>query len=191
MASPLLRPSFGDALNSGFRSALPMLGVIVLLLIGYFAFAIVFSIVAAILSFAGEIGAGIAVLLFVPALLYLACRLSILVPVVAVDQTRNPITAIGRSWQLTGGNVLKIFLCMLVFIAFFLVLYGVVFGMFWGSLSQLAVTDPTQVVGSFAMFFVVIFIAMIFSAIVSSAFMSVLHSALSDTAGEKLEDTFG
>ena len=136
-ASPLVEPDIGTSFSAGFRGALTMVGVTVLLLIVYFAVALVMGLASAALSSVGDLlGAGFAILIL-PVAIYLMCRLSILLPVVAVDGVRNPVTAIGRTWALTRGNALAIFLSLLAFVVVAIVVFGVMFVFFAGSMQGL------------------------------------------------------
>src|SRR5690606_8987105 len=110
MASPLSRPPFGQAMGDGFRAAPALLLLLLVLLLVYFAAALVIGVVGGVLSAAGEWGSALLLLILVPALIWLGCRMSLLFAVVAVDKVRNPFAAIARSWQLTRGHALTIFL---------------------------------------------------------------------------------
>jgi hypothetical protein len=108
LASPLEETSFGGALSRGFKSALPFLGIAVLFLLGYIAVVMRLAAVAGGVALAddtaGGLAGGLVALLFLSVLIYLACRFSVLVGVVAVDQVFNPIAAIRRSWSVRGAR---------------------------------------------------------------------------------------
>ncbi len=108
MATPLRDPGFGDAVATGVRRAPTLLGVFVLLLLGYVIAALLFAILAGVLSLLGAVGAVISVVATVGALFYVVGRLAVVIPVVAVEDIGNPISAIKRSLALTRGYVLKI-----------------------------------------------------------------------------------
>jgi len=55
-------------------------------------------------------------LMLVVILIYAAVKFSLIAPVIAIDEERNPIAALVRSWRLTKGNSLRIF-------GFFLLLF--------------------------------------------------------------------
>ena len=82
-ASPLQRLSFGDALNAGFRSALPMLGVMVLLLIVYFVCALVLGLVIGLIGAISTTLAGLLGILLIPVGIYVMCRICTINAVVA------------------------------------------------------------------------------------------------------------
>lgn len=132
-ATPLERISFGEAFGRGLKSGLTMLGIMVLFLIAYVVVLLVMMLVGLILSFLGTLGGILTALIAVAGVAYFACRFSVLIPVIVVERTYNPITAINRTWQITSGKVLSILVvlvvatvaAMIVIIPVFLILGGV------------------------------------------------------------------
>lgn len=192
LASPLEEPSFGGALSRGFKSALPFLGITVLMLLAYIAVLAAFAAVTGGASLAGDTAGGVAAVLlalpFLPLLIYLACRFSVLVGVVAVDQVFNPITAIRRSWSVTGGKVLSILLAFLGFIAISAVIIGLPFALMFGAASSSG-SDAAMGVGvlaSLLLFFPLIIVYTLFA----SAFSSALHAVVTEGGAERLEEVF-
>ena len=193
LASPLEEPSFGGALSRGFKSALPFLGITVLLLLAYVALLAALAAVTGGASLADETAGGmvggVLALLFLPVLIYLACRFSVLVGVVAVDQVFNPVTAIRRSWSVTGGKVLSILLAFLGFIAISAVIIGLPFALMFGAAAS---SEPGSAAGmgavaaSLVLFFPLIIVYTIFA----SAFSSALHAVVTDGGAERLEEVF-
>lgn len=192
LASPLEEPSFGGALSRGFKSALPFLAITVLLLLGYIAVLVALSVVTGGAALAGDTAgglvAGVFALLFLPVLIYLGCRFSVLVPVVAVDQVFNPITAIRRTWSVTGGKVLKIFLALLGFIAISGAIIALpvvfMFGTLDASGSDSAASLALLII--FPLFFVLFVVYTIFA----SAFSAALHAVVTGGGAERLEEVF-
>jgi hypothetical protein len=187
LASPLRSADFGSAFGAGMRSAPTLLAVMVLFLIGYFVGALAIGALTAALSSLGTAGAAVSVLLFVIVLIYLACRLTLVFPVVPVDGVRNPITAIGRSWSLTRGNVLPIFLAMLVLIAITLVLVAILVAPVFGSLSDLGPTS-TPPIGAMIFLFLGGAVLSVVLAVTYAAFWAALHARLAGR--EPLSETF-
>lgn len=192
LASPLEEPSFGGALTRGFKSALPFLGITVLLLLGYVALLMALAAVTGGAALAGDSAGGmmggLLVLLFLPVLVYLGCRFSVLVAVVAVDQVFNPFTAIRRSWSVTGGKVLAIFLALLGFLLLSSVILGLPVMLMFGAASA---SGPDSVAGagvalSLLLFFPLIIVYTIFA----SAFSSALHAVVTGGGAERLEEVF-
>jgi hypothetical protein len=193
LASPLEEPSFGGALSRGFKSALPFLGITMVMVLGYFAVLMAFATVAggALLAWdtAGGLAGGLLALLFVPVAIYLVCRFSVLVAVVAVDQVFNPIAAIRRSWSVTGGKVLAIFLALLGFIAISVVIFALPVMLMLGTPAP---SGPDAGIGfgvvvSLLLFFPLIIVYSIFA----SAFSSALHAVVSGGGAERLKEVFG
>ena len=121
--------SFAVSLGAGLRGALPMLGVMVIYLIAGIGGGVVFTLFAAGLVAATQ-SMGLNFLLGMALLLgffYLFARLSLVLPVVAIDEVRNPIAAIGRAWKLTAGNSVKVALTWALALIAITALYFLVF----------------------------------------------------------------
>lgn len=103
-------PSIGDAIGTGIRGVPTMFGAVILLVIagivGGLLFGLIFGAVAAGLN-SGVLTVLLAIASFVLIILLYA-RLSMLTPVIAIDEERNPIRAISRSWSMTGPAMVKI-----------------------------------------------------------------------------------
>lgn len=195
-ASPLKKAPFADALGIGFRSGLPMLGVYVLLFIAYVILAIVFGIaVAAIGAVAGEsVAAILAIIVAVVGLTYALTKISLIAPVVAVDNVRNPITAITRSWSMTKGATLKMFLVYVALGIVATIAFGALFApMLSGLTSAATMGQPPDIggmVGQFAFIFVGLLILSVVFSLAVSALIASIHSQLTPDAGERIGDTF-
>ncbi len=198
MASPLQRLTFSEALSAGMRSALPMLGLIVILMIAYFVVALVVGLLVGILSIAGQAGMAIGMIAVFIGAAYLACRLATVNAVIAVEGVGNPLTALSRGWNMTRGNVLTIFLALLGFcvvaIVLILLIAAPFFSMFTAA-SAMAV-DPSAAppempgVGTFAFVGIAALVVGVILSISGSALMSVIHAELSDASPRAAEDVF-
>ena len=116
-------PSVGAAMTAGLGAILPLFGVLVLVLVAGFVVALVFGIAiggAAMGTQSSAVGV-IAGLAMLAGVIYLALRLSMTLPAIAIEDHRNPITALRRSWDMTRGHVLRL-------LALF-VIVGVVMGL--------------------------------------------------------------
>lgn len=194
LASPLEEPAFGPALRRGFKSALPFIGIALLLLIVYAV------LMAASLAVAGALGAvaggsigGLAgTLLILLAALYLACRFAILVPVVAVDEVYNPVTAIRRSWAVTQGKALSILLALLGFGAITLVVLGLPLLMIIGAATGLeGGGEPSAgAIGVIIIAGLALIPLFMAYSIYASAFTASLHVEVTDGGAERLEEVF-
>jgi membrane-anchored glycerophosphoryl diester phosphodiesterase (GDPDase) len=76
----------------------------------------------------------------VVAILYLYTKFSLTVPVIVIEDVKNPLHALGRSWSLTKGNSVRLFLFyVLIFVAFIVV--AMVLGIVGGVLGLIAGTE--------------------------------------------------
>lgn len=189
MASPLQRLNFGDAFNVGLRSAPTLLGVFVLFAIAYVVLVIVFGILGAALSMAGTAGVALLVVLIVPAVIYLLCRISIVNSVVAVERIGNPITAISRSWRLTGGKVLAIFAVLLIFGIAAAIVMGLLFVPVFASFSS-AMQGGTPPFGSLAFLGIGFLVVGLAITVFMSALLAVIHEQVSGDSGESMTTVF-
>ena len=194
VASPLRQANFSDALSAGWRAAPALLMLMIVLIVGYVAAAMVFSLVAAAFSALGDTAGLVLSLLLVPVLAWLGCRLAPLFAVVAVDGVRNPFTAIGRSWHLTRGHALTIFLASLVFFIILLIVCGLLMlpsiGLLTSMADPAAMAEVAPAFGSIALLFLSILVVSALFAILYSAFMAVIHGSLSTASGEGVVEAF-
>jgi hypothetical protein len=105
------RPTVGEALAKGAKYFLPYLGTQILIAL------IVVALVMVPVTIGAAAGAGAGVLvglLAAVAIVYLLVKFSLTTPVIVVDGVMNPIAALGRSWALTKGNSLRLFLFYLL-----------------------------------------------------------------------------
>ncbi len=190
LASPLEEPAFGAALGRGFKSALPFFGIAVILMLGYFLLVVVIGGIAGVAGQAAGSAVGIVLgLLLLPVMVYLACRFSVLVPVVAVDQVFNPISAIRRSWAVTQGKVGAILLAIIAFVLLSLVAMGLPFALIFGGI--FAAEDSGVAAAGFAIVGVLLIIPLfIVYTIFAAAFTAVLHSEVTGGGAEALEEVF-
>ena len=112
------RPTVSEAIGRGFRLLPTAIGAMILFIFAYFAFFLVFSLVlgligAALTAITGSGEGGGGVFLFVALLyvalvvanLYIFSRLSVTLPVIVLEQERNPARALLRSWRVTKARV--------------------------------------------------------------------------------------
>lgn len=193
LASPLEEPAFGAALSRGFRSALPFLGITLIMVLAYFVLVLILGGVAGLAAAGGGAAGSILVaLLAVPAIIYLGCRFAVLVPVVAVDQVFNPLTAIRRSWAVTQGKVLAIFLAIVGFLLASLVALGLPFGLMLYLLGGTGggSADPGAAFGMVALGFLVFVPLFIAYSVYAAAFTASMHSEVTGGGAESLEEVF-
>jgi hypothetical protein len=198
VASPIRQASFSEALGSGWRAAPALLLLMIVLLIGYFVVVMVLGLVGTAFSAMGETAGGLIVLLLIPVLVWLGCRLAPLFAVVAVDGVRNPFAAIARAWRLTAGHALTILLASLVFMVIMIALAAVALAPSIGLLRTLA--DPAALadagsaagpaVGGFLLLMLGFLVLSVLFNICYCAFMAVIHGSLSGAAGEGAAEAF-
>ena len=194
IASPLEEPSFGTAMVRGFKSVLPFVVISLILGVGYVALAVGVFAVAGAASLGGSTAGGligvILFLLFLPVLAYLACRFSVLVAVVAVDQVFNPIAAIRRSWAVTRGRVLGIFLATLVFVLLTLVIFGLPVVLMFGSIAGSQGDPGVAAIGGVLLGLLAFIPLFVLYTMFAAAYGAALHSEVTGGGAERLEEVF-
>lgn len=95
--------SFGISLGAGLRGTPTMFAVA---LIYMFALGLLSALTRALENASGL--AGLISLLMLLGMLYLFARLSLVLPLIAIEQMRNPFNAIAKAWKLAAGHSLKL-----------------------------------------------------------------------------------
>jgi hypothetical protein len=113
------RPTVAEALRVGLSGLLPAIAASLVLGFGIGLAAMV------VLTAAGVTGSPalvvLAILVLAVGLLYVYVKTSLTAPVIAIDKVYNPFRVIGRSWRLTKGNSLRIFLFYLLLMVVYVV----------------------------------------------------------------------
>ncbi|WP_095013255.1 glycerophosphoryl diester phosphodiesterase membrane domain-containing protein [Tsuneonella mangrovi] len=175
------RPTVGQALAIGARLFIPYIAAQIIMVVAVSLLIMVPIIVGVAISTAVGVIMGIAALV---AAVYLFTKFILLPPVIAIDRIGNPIAALRRSWMLTKGNSLRIFLFVLLLVVAVAVVGGVI-SMMLGLVLALAGTD----------------IALIGRAILSSvlntvwvviflAVLAAIHRQLAGDSPEAVSQTF-
>lgn len=113
-------PTVGEALRTGLASTPSYLAAQFVTIIGAaLAIGIPLGVISALGGAAAAILAAAAAVILI---VYVMVKLALAAPVIAIEGTRNPFTALGRSWQLTKGNSLRIVL----FFALLLLVIGII-----------------------------------------------------------------
>jgi hypothetical protein len=118
------RPTVGESIRRGVTGVVPYLISQILLGIGTAIVAMMLGGVAAATGLMAVVAVAFAVV--AAAAIYIAIRMSMVAPVVAVEGVRNPIAALVRSWRLTAGNVGRIALFYLLIAVAFIVIVMIV-----------------------------------------------------------------
>jgi hypothetical protein len=136
------RPTVGQALKAGAIYLVPY--ICAQILIGLAAALIVLIPVAA--GVAAGVGAGalLGILAFV-GVIYIYTKFSLAVPVIVIEETMNPLRALARSWALTKGNSVRLFLFyLLIFVVFFVAI--MVLGIVGGALGLIAGQEANLII---------------------------------------------
>lgn len=193
MSAPADRPSVGDAFGTGWRAAPALLLLMIVLIAGYLLLALVFSLLNALTGGMGDADSLVGALLLLP-LIWIGCRLAPLFAVVAVDRVRNPFAAIARSWRLTRGHALTIFLASLAFLILLVIVCGVALLPSIGVLRSMGDVAEAEAaapaLGGLALFALGLLAVSILVTVLYSAFMAVIHGTLVSVAGEGAAETF-
>ena len=127
------RPTVGEALKQGTGALLPYIGS---QLIAGFGAGLLLIIPLALMAVSPAAGALLLIAAIV-GLIYLMTKFALVSPVLMIDRQRNPVAALRRSWQLTRGNSLRLFLfifliALAVMVAFIVVsmIAGLIFALF-------------------------------------------------------------
>lgn len=136
------RPTVGEALKAGVVYLLPYIAAQILT--GLLAGLIVLIPVAAGVAAGVGVGALLGILALV-GVIYIYTKLSLVAPVIVIEETMNPLRALGRSWALTKGNSVRLFLFyVLIFIVFLVAI--MLLGIVGGALGLLAGEDANIII---------------------------------------------
>ncbi len=115
------RPTVGQAIRLGFVALLPYIGSQILFGFGAGGLGLMVLTMLGLSGSTALVSAGLAAMIV--AGVYAAVRISLAAPVVAVEQVRNPVKALRRSWELTRGNGGRVLVFYaLILLVFFIVL---------------------------------------------------------------------
>lgn len=178
----------GEAIVSGVKSIPTFIAVFILFLIVYMIAAFLVFLPLALLGMLGSAGAVIGGILgFVAAIaitFFVIARFSVVLPVMVLENTLNPITAIIRSWKLTAPKQWAITgFWALILIVYFIIaiivggVVGVSAALGSGATAALIMGIFNGVLG--------VVVAMLFSGIVVS-----LYQGLSGATAESVSETF-
>ncbi|MGB7373862.1 glycerophosphoryl diester phosphodiesterase membrane domain-containing protein [Pontixanthobacter sp.] len=175
------RLTVGEALKTGLSATLPYL--VATLAIGMAA-GLIFAIVGVVSAAISPVVGGILGIILAALAVIALIRLLLIGPVMAAENTLNPVSAIKRSWQLVTGNTRRVFLfVVLLTIAIFVVtsVLGIIFGLLGA-----VVGGPA---GLWAESIPAAIISAVSTVIMLSVYMSVYHG-LSGSVSQAEIDTF-
>ncbi len=180
--------TFAVSIGAGLRGAIPMFGVLLIYLVAGLGLGIVLSLMMAGLVAATQSPAltfvlGLAMLL---GFFYLFARLSMVLPVMAIDEVRNPFTALARAWRLTARNSVKIALTWGLVLIAMSVLYFAAFLITVGLPQPGTPAGPTASVGLLVMMVVLGLSAGLYMVTLCTA----MFEQLSPSSIEQTAETF-
>ena len=118
------KPTVGEALGTGLRSIASYLAA------QFIQAGLLILVIVLLVGLPAAAGArAVAVLGSLAALvvaIYIVIKLSLLAPIIAIEGQMNPAVAVRRSWQLTKGSSLRLFLFFALLIVAFIVVSSVV-----------------------------------------------------------------
>lgn len=169
------RPTVGEALKIGatcfpsYFVAQLLVGLVTLLL-----FLIPFAIGAA-----GSVAAAVIVGIFaVVAVLYVFTKFSLAAPIIVIDRVLNPLTALARSWRLTKGNSVRLFLFYFLLILAVIVV-GIVVSIVFGLVFALLGPEGALIGNAL--------VAGLLNAVWATLFLAALAAAHRQLGGERPE----
>lgn len=175
-------PTVGEALGTGVKSIPSYIAAQVLsALAAGLAIGLPLGLLAALAPPAVVAFGGLALVVLV---IYLAVKFSLIAPVIAIDEVRNPFAAIARSWRLTKGNSLRIFGFMVLLLAVIVIIGALVQGVL--TLVLAAIGGEVARIGTGL-------VSALINAIMTVIFLVVLaaiHRQLGGGAPERLSQTF-
>jgi hypothetical protein len=161
------RPTVGGAIGHGVIDAVVFLGAMLLF---WIASGVALGLVIGLVSLTGNLAlvtmitaAGLGVML------YCLLRMSLVMPVIAVEGERNPVLALRRGWTLTRRNAARIFLIVLLLFLVYMVITtaltavgGIAFGLALGAKAgEIATAVLTSAAGAVFTLYVIAMLAMI------------------------------
>lgn len=175
------RPTVGQALKTGARMFLPYFGAQLLMSVVFGLMVLLPIAVGAAVSVAAGVVIGLIALV---AFLYVFTKFLLTPAVIAIERQSNPLAALGKSWRLTKGNSVRIFLFVfLLFIAVAVVggvismVAGLIFAM---AGAETAVIGQAVVSGLVNAVFYVIFLAV----------LAAIYRQLAGPSTEAVRETF-
>ena len=181
LLSDRTRPTVGHALSTGVKLFLPYIGAQLLISVILGLLILVPIAVGAGASVTAGVVLGV---IAVVAFFYLFTKFILTPVVIALERQVNPIAALGRSWQLTKGNSVRIFL-FIVLLVIAVMIVGAVFSMILGLLFALAGSEAALIgqaltSGLVNAVFYVIFLAV----------LAAIYRQLAGTSAETVRETF-
>lgn len=182
-------PSIGDAISTGVRGVPTMFGVVIILAVaGLIGGLVVGLVVGGLVAVSGsEIISMLMVIAAIVGGLYLYARLSMLTPVIAIDEERNPLRVISRSWAMTGPAALKIVLV----VALAAILAGIaVFALLFATIGTAAMSGQPPSIGGMIAFVIAMIAFGLTVGLYFTALIAAIHRQLSGGSAAAAGEAF-
>ena len=124
--------------------------------------------------------------LAVPALIYVAIKLSLMSPVIAIEKLMNPVAIIRRSWRLTKGNSLRLLLFYFLLTLVYLVIGIVAGGIIGVAAALLGQGSAYEIVNGISSGLIGAAATMVFTVVLAA-----IHRQLAGPSPTGLSQTFG
>ena len=182
------RPTVGQALGIAVRAFPTLAATILIVFAGYLLGALIYAVFAGVLGVATgiEMLTFVLILLLAGVMVYVMVKLSLTMPVIVIEKVLNPFAALTRSWRLTRGNSLRLFLFYLLLVLIYLVI-ATVFG---GGIMLIATLAAGE--GTLSLV-VTALVSGLFGAVASlliTAILAAIHRQLAGPSAESLGATF-
>lgn len=182
------RPTVGQAIGVAVRAFPTLAATILIVFAGYLLGALIYAVFAGLLGVATGIGVlmFVLILLLAAMMVYVMVKLSLTMPVIVIEKVLNPFAALTRSWRLTRGNSLRLFLFYLLLALIYLVI-ATVFGGGIMLVTTLAAGEGTLSLVVAAL------VSGLFGAAASlaiTAILAAIHRQLAGPSAESLGATF-
>ncbi len=182
------RPTVGQAIVSGIKALPTLVAASILFVVGYVLVATVF----------GALVTGIGALVKLPvltlaltvlllaAIVYAMVKLSLTLPVIIIEKQFNPVSALLRSWRLTTGNSLRLFVFYaLLFLAY--VVVSIVFALLFMGLVSIVSQEGTM---ALLLTGVVSGIVGAVASVLLTAILAAIHRQLAGPSAGAISQTF-
>lgn len=175
------RPTVAEAIRSGTAGLLPYIAAY--MLVGLAVVLIGGTLVGVAGAALPALGVAL-VLLLVGFIVFVAIRLILIGPVIAVEGARNPVAALRRSWALTRGNAWRIFAFLaLVFVLFFVIIAVIMLVV--GLILAIVTSGETQRVLAAAASSALTSVGLLYVV----AILAAIHRQLAGSRAERVVDT--
>ncbi len=183
------RPTVGEAISTGLKGLLPAVATMVVLVLGLglvgFAIGLVIGLLGMVLGATGGAILGVLLgLVLLVGLVFVLVRMSLWTPVLAIEKVFNPLRVLSRSWALTQGHALRLFLFYLLLVLVYIVI-TIVVGLVVGALT-FAIGESGGLIVNAVLSGLIGAIA----AVIYVAVLAAVHRQLSGPSAAAVSETF-